>query len=452
MNRTSKLVNGLCLVHLAALAGCGTGADSALDASPAPAAGDTSATDDPLLGQVVTDEQIAAMSPETQSIRLDPLRAIAEAVGEAGRGSLADIYGSLIIDANHELVEVYVTDPGQEGRVLALATQIDASIDTARVRIKPARYTRDQLVAASEQIMNLAEAGRLPYHVYTVGPMPDASGVQVEVDDTSQARLMTPSVAGAMRGAEAEAMATSITFQPGHALKAKSWAQQKWSDSAPFIGGDALTTSGHGWGCTAGLPAVRTSNNQPVMVTAAHCFGVGSQVYTMGGTAGHYNNGLKGHWVGQVTQRYNGWDAALIVGANNNADVSGTTTWRPLTSTAYSYNGDYVCHAGQRSFFMGHPTPCNIKVTNQDKLCGPTTGCPGLHYTVRGVWGRAVNNGWGAADGDSGATMFVIKAGTARQARGVLSDGDPGDGAPGVFWSEAVDIFRYYHLKLNPHQ
>jgi hypothetical protein len=58
-----------------------------------------------------------------------------------------------------------------------------------------------------------------------------------------------------------------------------------------------------------------------------------------------------------------------------------------MTGYAYSCDGDYVCHDGQRSFFLGHPTPCDIEVTDQDKYCGPTTGCPGLSYTARGVWG-----------------------------------------------------------------
>jgi hypothetical protein len=42
-----------------------------------------------------------------------------------------------------------------------------------------------------------------------------------------------------------------------------------------------------------------------------------------------------------------------------------------------------------------------------------------------------VNNGWGPAGGDSGATIFAVQGGGVRQTRGVLSDGDPGDGAPG---------------------
>jgi hypothetical protein len=418
---------------------------------------ETSSTDEAMTGQVLTDEQIAGLTMEGQAKRLDPLRAIAEAVGQAGReGDLADIYGSLIIDANHELVYVYVTDPGQASRVLASAEALDPSIDTAKIRIEKAAYAYKTLVTASEQLLDLGESNKLPYSVFMVGPKPDASGLEVDVDDPAAAQSKTTSALAESIGPEAGPLEIALTFRQGHALKAKSWAQDKWSDNTPFIGGDPLTTNGRGWGCTAGLPAVR-SNGHPVMITAAHCFGVGAKLYTRGGSAGAYNNGRLGHYVGTVTERVTTpWDAEVIDGANNNADESDTTTFKPLTSTAYSYVGDYVCHDGQRSFFYyHHDTPCNIKVTNQDKYCGPTSGCPGLRYTARGVWGVAINHGWGAADGDSGATIFAIKRGDSwsgpnRQARGVLSDGDPGDGAPGVFWTEAVDIFRYFGLKLNP--
>jgi hypothetical protein len=448
MRRTSErsrvsIAFALPLGASVSLAGC----------SGSPNIDNSSTTDEAMTGQMLTDEQIAGLTLEGQAKRLDPLRAIAEAVGQAGReGDLADIYGSLVIDANHELVHVYVTDPGQESRVLTSAKAVDPSINTAKIRIEKAAYTNKALVTASEQLLDLGESNKLPYRVFMVGPKPDASGLEVDVDDPAAAQSKnTPALAKSLSPSDASPLQISITFQQGQALKAKSWANDKWSDNTPFIGGDPLTTNGRGWGCTAGLPAVR-ANGHPVMITAAHCFGAGARLYTRGGSPGSYNNGLLGHYVGTVTQRVGTWwDAEVIDGTDNNADESDTTTFRPLTSTAYSYVGDYVCHDGQRSFFYyHHDTPCNIKVTNQDKYCGPTSGCPGLSYQVRGVWGVAVNHGWGAADGDSGATIFAIKSGNARQARGMLSDGDRGDGAPGVFWTEAIDIFKYFGLKLNP--
>lgn len=425
---------------------------------PASSAGPASGT--PSVTTVLTDAQVAALSPDAQAARLGPLRAVANAVGAVGRGSAADVYGNLAIDAGKDVVTVYLTDLGARARVLAAARAADPKIDSSLIRFQKAEATHATLDAAARQVVALADAGKLPVHVDLVGPAGDASGLELDVDDVAAApaalRTMasTATSASSTTATPATSLATSLgvplVYKQGHTLQAKSWATVKWEDSSPFIGGDAITGSGSGHGCTAGLPAVRKSDGHPIMVTAAHCFGTGTKVYTRAGTPGAYSNGLLGNYVGTVTARVQEWDAETIDGAGNNADESDTTGWLPMTSFAYSYNGDYVCHDGQRSYFMGHPTPCNIKVSDQDMYCGPTTGCPGLSYTARGVWGNAVDNGWGAAGGDSGATMFAVESGGVRQARGLLSDGTPGDGTPGVFWTEATDIFGYFGLTLNP--
>ncbi|MEY9858429.1 hypothetical protein ABH935_004044 [Catenulispora sp. GAS73] len=441
--RFGALAAGL-LTAAVAIPGGAQAASTSTSASMASAATGTTAA-----ATVLTDAQVAALGPDAQAARLAPLRAVANAVGAVGRGSAADVYGNLAIDAGHDVVTVYVTDTAQAARVLAAARAVDPTIDGSLIRFQKAAATHAALDAAAQRVVALADAGKLPVHVDLVGPAADASGLELDVDDPAAAPAALRS-----RAASTTNLATSLgvplVYRQGHALQAKSWANSKWDDSSPFIGGDAITGGGTGHGCTAGLPAVRKSDNHPIMVTAAHCFGVGTKIYTRAGTPGDYANGLTGNYVGTVTARVQEWDAETIDGANNNADESDTTTWLRLTSFAYSYNGDYVCHDGQRSYFMGHPTPCGIKVTDQDMYCGPSTGCPGLSYTARGVWGDAVNNGWGAAGGDSGATMFAVESGGVRQARGLLSDGTPGDGTPGVFWTEATDIFNYYGLTLNP--
>ena len=388
-------------------------------------------------------------------MRLAPLRAVANAVGTVGRGSAADIYGNLAIDAGQDVVTVYLTDTGQAARVLAAARAVDPTIGSSLIRFQKAAATHAALDAAAQHVVALADTGKLPVHVDMVGPAADASGLELDVDDPAAApaamRAVTPAAADSKAATSlAASIGVPLVYRQGHVLKAKAWANSKWGDSTPFIGGDALTSSGKGTGCTAGLPAIRKSDKHPIMVTAAHCFGVGTKVYTRGGTPGAYSNGLKGNYVGTVTARVQEWDAETIDGANNNADESDTTTWLPLTSFAYSYNGDYVCHDGQRSFFYGHPTPCDIKVTDQDKYCGPSTGCPGLSYTARGVWGDAVTTAGARPTETAARRSSRSSAGGVRQARGLLSDGTPGDGTPGVFWTEATDIFNYYGLTLNP--
>lgn len=182
------------------------------------------------------------------------------------------------------------------------------------------------------------------------------------------------------------------------------------------------------------------------MITAAHCFATGQRIHTGAGTAGAYGNGLVGSYVGTVGTTNRQWDAEEITGANNNADESDTSAWKPLSSTAYSYVGDYVCHDGAASFYLHHPTPCGIKVTNGDiyfRIGG---------YTARGVEGVDVAHGWGSHNGDSGATVFAVQPGDKRQARGIVSSGglDGTSDQKRVDWTEAVDIFQAFGLELNP--
>src|SRR6185503_2000923 len=190
-------------------------------------------------------------------------------------------------------------------------------------------------------------------------------------------------------------------FTKGSPSQAKSekWNKIKWSDSSPFIGGDVIT-NGTGY-CTTGLPAVRKSDGRTVMVTAAHCFRLGQRVFTGAGATWSWSNGRLGNYVGTVTSRKQGWDAELLVGANNNGDESDVNGWIPATSVGYSYRGDMVCHSGAKSAYRGHSTPCGIKVTN------PDTRWLINGYIARGVEGVDVLHGWGSVGGDSGATVWA---------------------------------------------
>ena len=183
-----------------------------------------------------------------------------------------------------------------------------------------------------------------------------------------------------------------------------------------------------------------------MLITAAHCFRTGQRVYTAAGTTGAFGNHRTGNYVGTVGTRNTEWDAEPLTGTTNNADESDTTGWKPLTSVAYSYVGDYVCQDGAASFFLGHPTPCGITVTD-----GDIWFAIGGHL-ARGVEGVDVRHGWGSHAGDSGATVFAVEPGNKRQARGIVSSGGL-DGTPDqkrVDWTEAVDIFRTFGLVLNP--
>jgi len=406
-------------------------------------------------GRVRTDVEIGTMAPAAQAELLDPLRAIAGALSDVGRVRYADVFTSVGIDANHDVVNLHVTDTTRAAGLIQAAKSADPSISTKLIRTHKATYALAVLDAARDAYLARPHS----YAVYAASPAPDGSGLQIEVDNTATAIrtdgndiAMKPAgaaktlvVAAASTASTASTVARSFTKGSARHPKSAVWNTVKWHDSSPFIGGDVMTNgSGH---CTSGLPAVRKSDGHPVMVTAAHCFSVGQRIYTAAGATWSWLNRRLGNYVGTVTSRNMGWDAELLAGANNNADESDVSGWIPLTSVKDSYLGDWVCHSGARSASLGHSTPCGIKVTNQDLkfLVGK--------YYARGVEGVDFVHGWGSVNGDSGATVWAaVDHASTRQARGIVSNGGL-DGTPDqnrVDWTQAIDIFNAYGLRLNP--
>ena len=373
------------------------------------------------------------LAPAVQARRLQPLRALASALDEVGRSRFADSYAAVRIDAAAGRTTIAATTAASASAIRSAARSAHPRLAWSRVTTSIAAHSKRALDAAVDRYVQ----GPHPTNVVSVAVSPDRDGIAV-----SLAGYSAP-----VRAARMTASGIPISYHVGARPEvAKSWRAVKWRDSAPFIGGDVLTTDGKRF-CTAGLPAIRRSDHHPVLITAAHCFGIGKRVYTGAGTPGHYGNGKVGNYVGKVTSKIFKWDAEIIDGTGNNGDVSGTSTWRALTNPAYSYDGDYVCQAGAASYYLGHPTPCGIKVTNDDITFRMGS------YWVRGVEGIDVRHGWGSHNGDSGGTVFAMQPGGKRQARGIVSAGGE-DGTRDqrrVDWPEAVDIFRGFKVALNPH-
>lgn len=379
---------------------------------------------------VRTDAQVAAMSPAAQASLLEPLRRIANVVDALGKKGWQSSYSGVELDAARDRVELFTTSVGAGYAQLKAGRRAAPAVEWSKLRIMHAAYSRRALDATAARIM----AGRHHSLLRAVSVPADGSGVDV---DTANGPADPVIPAG---------LTVPVHVRKGPARVPKSWADYKWHDSAPFIGGDAITAAGAHL-CTAGLPAVRRADLVPVMITAAHCFPSGANVYTEGGPTGNYYINQLGYWVGRVGTRITAWDAEPIIGRANVADESDTAGYKPLTSVAYSYYGDYVCHDGVRSFFLNHPTPCGIQVTNGD-VWFPVGG-----YFARGVEGHDVSHGWGARNGDSGATVFAVQPNGQRQARGIVSAGgnDFTSDETRVDWTEAPDIFSAYNLELNPH-
>ena len=375
--------------------------------------------------------RFATLAPAAQARRLQPLRDLAGALDAIGRSRFARTYGGVRIDASAGRAVVLATSTAAAREIRSAAQRAHPRLAWSRATTTVVGHSRRTLDAAVRRYVN----GPHPAGVVSVSADQDGLVVSLAGDSAPRAAARTVTASGIPVRYRATAR-TEV---------AKSWRAVKWRDSPPFIGGDVLTSDGKRF-CTAGLPAIRRSDHHPVLITAAHCFGVGKRVYTGAGIPGHYGNGKVGNYVGKVTSKIFQWDAEIIDGTGNNGDVSGTSTWRPLTSTAYSYDGDYVCQAGAASYYLGHPTPCGIKVTDDDITFRMGS------YWVRGVEGIDVRHGWGSHNGDSGGTVFAMQANGKRQARGIVSAGGE-DGTRDqrrVDWPEAIDIFRGFKLALNP--
>lgn len=376
--------------------------------------------------------QAVAAGVAAQTVLLDPLRRLASGLDAQGRGHWAASYSGVALDPANDAVNLYATDTRAARAIVAAARRADPAAAWRSVHVRRATHSRIDLERQARRLLDAPAALNLT--AVSVPVNGSALTVHVSRSTASMARLLRGTDIEVVPPVRQPAVAAP-TFTP--------WAKVKWHDTAPFIGGDVLTR-GSGY-CTAGLPAVRRRDRHPLLVTAGHCFRIGQRVYTGGRTIGARRNGGVGAFVGTVRQRSTEWDAAVLDGADNNADESDTTGWKPLTSVGYSFVGDYVCHDGAASFFLHHPTPCGIKVTDGDiwfKIGG---------YWARGVEGVDVRTGWGSHNGDSGGTVFAVERGGVRQARGIISSGGA-DGTPDqkrVDWVEAPDIFAAFGLRLN---
>lgn len=181
---------------------------------------------------------------------------------------------------------------------------------------------------------------------------------------------------------------------------------------------------------------MKSSSNQSLILTASHCGHRTTQWTTGTGTL-----------VGRVTGVNELYDVSLIpaFSAHREWDGSNPEFSLPLDGTAYSFNGDFVCHDGYTSRVV-----CNIQVTNGDVVNFMVRG-PRYGNTFRaiGVIGRQVNGSIAVRGGDSGGLVFAIDGPSTRQVRGLVSASVDGTNGTGIFWTEALDIYAQFGLRLT---
>ena len=190
--------------------------------------------------KALTDLEIATMAPAAQAALLDPLRATAGALSEVGGGAAADVFTSVEIDANHGVVNLYLTDTTRAPGAIQTAKSANPSIDTTLVRVHQAAYTRAAMDGARDAYL----AQPHPYAVYAVSAAPDGSGLQMEVDDTATAMTAEGNGVGLKTLVKAKTTMVSPAsgastvvrfFTKGSPRQTKSdaWNNVTWHDSSP---------------------------------------------------------------------------------------------------------------------------------------------------------------------------------------------------------------------------
>lgn len=169
------------------------------------------------------------------------------------------------------------------------------------------------------------------------------------------------------------------------------------SDSAPWNGGDAVSSSGSESVCSTGVGIVFARVRY--MLTASHCFSPGTKIY----------NGFTGSGAYVGTDYANDWldwgdDTALLAVSPSDLVWTGAIG-SPLAVTtagwASSPDGDRVCNEGAISGQV-----CSMVVNN-------FFGCLDFYYPVLDgkrhecnlVWSEATNSGIANESGDSGGPV-----------------------------------------------
>lgn len=209
-------------------------------------------------------------------------------------------------------MDVYATNAIRGQEMISSARRAHPGIDLSKVKFIQAKYTKKQFDAAVAQIMaasKVSKASQLT--VYSAAAAPDGSGVQVTARPpaVAQVRARDSRIYATANGAPG-GPAIPVTVTAGSPVKAATW---RWNDTAPFIGGDVLlgTSSAGEEQCTSGVAAENSSTGEDYIITADHCYTIGTSVYGEGDPVGDWY-GTCGNYVGEVTSGDDYWDAQII--------------------------------------------------------------------------------------------------------------------------------------------
>jgi hypothetical protein len=260
-----------------------------------------------------------------------------------------------------------------------LPSNIDGLVATqrvhAQVEVKPARYSRQQLMAVADRIVK-DSTNKTGARVVRVAVPVDGHALEVGVENAAQQRLQLAASAG-----DVEVVVSDD--KPAQTLYSRV------ADSPPFWGGARTINQNTGWGCSTGFAV--NKDGFTAMLSAGHCGDIGDT----------FTNGDGSYSLGQVIEKSHTPDTMVILtstaGRVYDGDAWGSSS-RPVAGTAPNYVGGYMCTLGGYS-----GTRCDVVVQGVDEWIFTDVGW--LGPLVRAEQAQYTN---AAGEGDSGGPVISL--------------------------------------------
>lgn len=303
--------------------------------------------------------------------------------------------GGVRIDVAAGTVHVYKT---AKGRSLQLPAHVPTGVN---VDVEPAQFSRAAMLATTNDVTHDADVlGQQHVSVQSVGPSMDGAGINISVlvdGNDADAQLRHASALLHQRyGDIVHSVSATEHKSTSHDLY---WSGWRFNDYAPWYGGDGVLSSAGGY-CTTGFSAVY--NSAPVMLTAAHCGGVGSAFGN-----GPRNNGSYDAMGSSVYSNSSTDVAAISVSSTTNTINIGSAlapTEMNVSGWRSPIWGQYLCQSGS---YTGEVCGLMVLDTNQQQCVTWYLGsCIAWQGPLADVINSAGSGSYAAGKGDSGGPVY----------------------------------------------
>jgi|GEM_PF-2423630 len=330
----------------------------------------------------------------------------------------------------------------------AMSKALEKARTVGAVVLKPARYSKAELVAEGDKIHNAIDSYGAS-EIQTIGYMYDGSGLKVEKKPNLAARGPV-GLANAPRERVATAekiLADADVRVPVEISIAEDpfvLLASRLDDNAPWNGGgrwEAWRGTEHRSTCSTGFGV--NASGRTWILSAAHCASLGDIAY-QGVFGGGSGTGFS--QMGPINSDQWAYDLLLIdtPGWYLIFDGSPTTSnTKRVYSWGYWATNELVCQSGMRSGVV-----CGIRQEYSEDVrvsCNTPDSDGDCDYVLRGMIHSFKDGGGIAArSGDSGGPVFTLD-GNGVRAKGIVSGGSA-SGNKMVFqdWHDVIRLFGAY--------